>query len=117
MSDPRQEYKSLVLHACRIAVEGGEMTREYEDFVIDHIDEIIDRLSDADFHHLVMKGTVPARHIEHDDEYSYRFKHMSHAEELIQNESAADMERDKLQNYHSTLEGMTNEYKDREWSG
>ncbi|SDC69353.1 hypothetical protein SAMN02799630_01202 [Paenibacillus sp. UNCCL117] len=114
MKELRDQYKNIVLDACRIAVKGGGMTAAFEDWIIDNIDRIIDDLSDDDFAHLVMNGTIPVREIETDVEFD-RFTDWQ-----LMNESAAansfnEAERAKMEQHRGILDALRTEYKAREW--
>jgi len=115
MNEIREQYKAIVLEACRIAVKGGFMSVAYEDFVIDNIDAIVDSLTDAEFDYLLRHGKIPAREITNDEEYNRILGWNESAFSAIQKGNMETFEVERMQSYTGTIENLKNEYKSREW--
>ncbi|SDJ76930.1 hypothetical protein [Paenibacillus naphthalenovorans] len=115
MRDLREEYKAVVLQACRIAVKGGGMSNAYEEFIIENIDRLVDDLSDDDFAYLIMNGKVPVRYVGSEQEYDRIFESQKKAVELLEHNNLTEYERVKTETYNSILEALRCEYKAREW--
>jgi hypothetical protein len=114
MNEVRQQYKTLVLESCRIAVEGGVMSQAYEDYVIDHIDEIIDELTDSEFEHLVLHGEILLKDITNDEDYDRQFAWQERVESIV-GKDLMDSEREMFNKYRMLLENVRAEYKLKEW--
>lgn len=114
MKDIREQYKGLVLEACRIAVKGGAMTEALEDFIIDNVDRIVNGLSDADFDYLLRNGKVPVREIETDGQYNETLNSLIRGQEAL-SADLTDEEKARLQLYCNSLTELTEDYKKKEW--
>ncbi|MEJ9164780.1 hypothetical protein P4I20_30225 [Paenibacillus graminis] len=105
----RQQYKTLILDATRIAVRGGLCSVAYEDFVIDYLDSIIDPLSNDDFDYLAKNGRIPARAIRTEEDHAAALEKLKAAQQLQKEPSLTDMDRRNLKGYTETLEVLLRE--------
>ncbi|WP_438491047.1 hypothetical protein [Paenibacillus sp. IHBB 3054] len=102
----RQQYKTLILEATRIAVKGGVFSEAYEDFVIDHLDGVIDPLSNNDFDYLVKSERLPVREIRTEEDFTAALEMLRAAQQLQEETSLTDMDRSNLKGYTEALEAL-----------
>jgi hypothetical protein len=105
----RQQYKDLILEATRIAVKGGVLSEAYEDFVIDHLDGMIDSLSNDDFDYLVKNERLPVRVIRTEEGRTAVLEKLRVAQQLQKEPSLTDMDRNNLKGYTEALEALLRE--------
>lgn len=110
MNELRERYKELLLESARIAVRGGVMSLAFEDFLIDHIDELVDGLSDRNFNSLLSDGKQQVKPITNDDDYVRYCDCLTIARTAISNEMNI-MERRMIENYIYQIEKITQEYE------
>lgn len=108
----RQQYKTLILEAARIAVRGGLLSEAYEDFVIDYLDLIIDPLSNDDVDYLIKNGRIHAHAI--NPEITLQL--LSAATALLKSPALTDMDRENLKGYTEALEALLRESEGAEAS-
>lgn len=101
----RQQYKTLILEAARIAVRGGLLSEAYEDFVIDYLDILIDPLSNDDVDYLIKNGRIPAHAIKPE----IVLQLLSAATALLKSPALTDMDLENLKGYTETLEALLRE--------
>ncbi|ASS64716.1 hypothetical protein [Paenibacillus sp. RUD330] len=114
--DIREEYKAITIRMCRLAVKGGAASPVYEDYLIDHLDEIIDRLPDKDFDYLLFKKTMPVRDIESEQDYQYHFWHKNLMAELLRKAELLQSERESLEKSVEMLTKLLDDYRAQEWA-
>ncbi|MCD9026026.1 hypothetical protein [Cohnella silvisoli] len=115
MRELKQKYKALVLQACRFAVTGGAMSLAYEDFLIDNIDRMVDRLSEDQLAHLLRNGKVLVGEIDSNEAYDGIFESITAAETCLQSPNLTQLERESLNKYVKTLRELAEEFKAHEW--
>ncbi|WP_010278864.1 hypothetical protein [Paenibacillus senegalensis] len=115
MTDPKEEYKELIREAARIAAKGGVISTDFEDFLIDHLDEIVDNLSENQFDHLLRNGKIPVEDIKDDQEYDQTLKRAVKARKLLEAGSVTPFDFRRLRHYEEGLQELTETYKEREW--
>lgn len=115
MSDPRQGYKALALSAVRSSVESGLMSLAYEDFLIDNLDRMVDKLDGDQFLSVMQRGKVPVNEIGTDEQYDDVFESIQEAERCLGSSDLKPIEREALEKYVTTLRELADEFKEREW--
>lgn len=114
-ADLREEYKDIILRMSRLAAEGDAGSQAYEDYLIDNLDEIIDRLPDKDFLYLVSERKMPVREIESEEDYQYHFWHRNLMAAQLE-KSLYVIERERLESGVKLLTQLLDEYKAEEWA-